>query len=437
MRKALGGAWFWAMVAAGAPAQDATRDADAPAVLVDPEDEWARAGRLLFHAGGPLETRDVELHFGGRVALDFVKWDQRNSNDSGFKFGALRPLVDVDVAGRTQLRAEFDLDQVDSKRGCYDLWFRQEVGRRAALQLGQIRVAMGSEYATREENLPLFGYGYTSYLTGRYDLGLRATLDPSAALHLEGALTAGSGFGLEGEGKDDPQLMGRITLEPLRARGPEFLRGLWIGGSLAWQPAYRDELVVATPLQTTLFTTSELRGENATWVLLEAGWRRGPMRIGVESTRGLISDVEVPGGGHHDIDQLFAWTAYASLFLSGEQPVWQAGRWTRHARAPTRIPADEKEEMTRIMQHPSEMPIEIAARYSNGDLDRSLFDLGFTTYDPSTQEFRTFSANLIFHVMPGTRVFLGAERTIADDDLSVFGGSNRDTSFLMRIEIAF
>jgi hypothetical protein len=436
MRSGIAGAWLWASIAAGAWAQDEARDA-APPELLDPDDEWARAGRLLFHAGGPMETRDVELHFGGRVALDFVAWDDRNSNESGFKFGALRPLIEVDVSGRTQFRAELDLDQVDSKRGCYDLWVRQELGRTGAVQVGQVRVAMGSEYATREENLPLYGYGFTSYLTGRYDLGLRATLDPAAALHLEGVATAGSGFGLEGEGKEDPLFLGRATLEPLRARGPEWLRGLFVGGALAWQPSYRDELVVATPLQTTLFATDELRGSDATWVLLEAGWRNGPMRVGVETMRGMISDVELPGGGHHDIDELYAWTVYASCFLSREQPAWQDGRWTRHVRARSRIPADEKDEMTRYVMHPSEMPIELAARYSKGDLDQSLFDLGLTTSDPSTQEFRTFSANVIFHVMPGTRVFLGGERTIADDDLSVFGGANRDTSFLMRLELDF
>lgn len=435
MERPLAGAWLWAFVAAGAPAQDEARDA--PAVMIDPDEEWARAGRLFFRAGGPMETRDVELHFGGRVALDFVKWDQRNSNESGVKFGALRPLIDVDVAGRSQFRAELDLDQVDSKRGCYDLWVRQELGRNAAVQLGQVRVAMGSEYATREENLPLYGYGFSSYLTGRYDLGLRAVLEPAAGLHFEGTATAGSGFGLEGEGKDDPLLVGRATIEPLRAHGPAWLRGLFVGGSVSWQPAFRDELVVATPLQTVLFTTSELRGENTAWVLLEAGWRHGPMRFGVESTRGLISDVELPGGGHHDIDQLFAFTVYASCFLSGDQPAWQGGRWTRHSRAKSRAPADERDEATRIVLRPSEMPIELAARYSNGDLDRSLFDLGFTTYDPSTQEFRTFSANVIFHVMPGTRLFLGGERTIADHELSVFGGANRDTSFLVRLEINF
>ncbi|MSP15107.1 MAG: hypothetical protein EXR73_00605 [Myxococcales bacterium] len=412
----------------------------------DPQQEWERATRFEFDGygplGGPFGGRDLTLHFGGRLAVDFIRWDDRNSNENGFALGALRPLFDLDVGGRSQFRAEFDLDDVDSKRGAYDLWVRQEIGRHAAVQVGQVRVAMGSEYATREESLPLVGYSFTSYLTGRYDLGVRATFDGARdSLHLEGVATIGSGFGLEGEGKDDPFFMGRATLEPLRAHGPDWLKSVYVGAAFAWQPGFHDELLLATPYQTPVFTTPDLRGGPAAWGLVEAGWHCGPVRVGIEGVRGVITDVDVPGGGDRDLDELMAWTAFASVFLTGEGPTWDAGRHGRHRQRKGRIAAADADADSdggpTFRLAPFSTPIELALRYSNADLDRALFTSGLTTTNPSTQEVRTAGANLVFHVAPGTRFQLGVVRTIAADDLAVFGGANRDTSYLARFEIDF
>jgi hypothetical protein len=429
-----------ALLAPPAPAMagdEQGEETDGPPDLVDPLDEWSTAGRIRFDAGGPIDRRDVELRFGGRFALDFVRWDRRNSASSGVEFGALRPLFEADVGGRTQFRAELDLDDVDSRRGAFDLWVRQEIGRHLAVQLGQVRVAMGSEYATREENSPLIGRSFTSYLTGRHDLGLLATVDPHAGLHFEGAATLGSGFGLEGEGKDDPLVMGRAVFEPLRQRGPALLRGFFVGASMAWQPSFRDELLLATPYQTPVLTTRDLRAGHAAWGLFEVGWRHGPFRSGFELARGVLNDVGLPGGGHHDVDQLTAWTAYASVFLGGGSPQWNGGRWTRHGRPKGRIDAERREEPGWIVIDSRGGPIELALRYSNADIDRSLFQSGLTSYDPSTQEVRVADVNLVFHLNPGQRFSIGAARTIADHELSVFGGANRDTSFLARFEIDF
>ena len=396
--------------------------------------EWSRAVLLRIGEGdGPA---DAQLHFGGRLALDFTRWDRRNANHSGFDLAALRPLFEADVNGRSQLRAELDLVGTDSKRHSYDLWVRQEFGRHLALQLGQIRVAMGSEYATREENLPLIGYGFTSYLTGRYDLGARVTVDPHAGLHGELVGTLGSGFGLEGEGKDDPLLMGRFTIEPLRAHGPEWLRGLYFGAAAAYQPRFRDELRVTTPLQSTVFATGELRADRAAWALVEAGWRCGPLRFGFEGTRGVLDNVDVAGPGVKDMDELFAWTACASVLLSGDSVTWSRGRWGAFKRAPARVRPVE-DAFTALRVRGVDGPIELAVRYSNADLDRDLFRSGLASYDPSTQEVRTFSANLIFHLAPGSRFQVGAVRTLADHELSTFGGANRDTSLVARLEIDF
>jgi len=231
--------------------------------------------------------------------------------------------------------------------------------------------------------------------------------------------------------------MGRALIEPFRAEGPALLRGLFVGAAMAWQPSYRDELLLATPYQTTVLTTGDLRAGHAAWGLVEAGWRQGPFRLGMELVRGVLNDVDVPGGGHHDVDQLTAWTAYASVFLGGGKPLWSGGRWIRHARPEGRIDPEQREEPGLIVVDSRGGPIELAFRYSNADMDRSLFDFGLTSYDPSTQEVRVADVNLVFHMSRSSRFSVGVARTIADHELSAFGGANRDTSFLARLEIDF
>lgn len=377
---------------------------------------------------------DWTLHLGGRLALDLVRYDRRNEHENGFEFGALRPAIELDLHGRARAYAELDLDAVDSKGRSRDLWIEWRPAPPMTVQAGKLRVALGSEFATREENLPLIGHGFTSYLTGRHDWGARVGVDAAGgALHLEGVATIGAGFGLEGESKDDPLLMARATLEPLRSVGPDFLRGLYLGFATSLQPGFHDEIRLTTPLESVVFVTPELRGDHARFMLLEGGWRCGPLRIGAEHACGWISDVNLPSGREKDIDELNAWTAYASLFLGEARPRWSRGRWLKPGRDARR----DDEGGTRILIDGLDVPVELSFRYSNADLDRALFDEGIAAYDPSTQEVRTAAATISLHVGRGQRVMLGVVRTLADHELAIFDGANRDTSFIARWEIVF
>jgi hypothetical protein len=309
---------------------------------------------------------------------------------------------------------------VDSRRNAYDLWLARDLGSSWRVQLGQIRVAMASEYSTREENFPLIGQSFTSYLTGRYDLGIRGEAGfLQDAIGFEAVAAAGAGSGLEGEGKDDPFFLARGTWQPLRNLDLGPLRGAFVGLAAAYQPEFRDEVVVATPLESVIFTTPDLDADRAQWFALETGWYHGPFRFGFEQVRGILDNVAVPGGGTKDMDELWGWTAYASVFLWGGRPAWTRGAW----RKPYREPGSQ--------------PVELGVRYSNGDIDRDFFDFGVTTYDPSSQENRTFSVNLAWYPIAGMRAAAGWVQTIADDPVSTFGGTNRDSTVLLRFEVDF
>ena len=59
------------------------------------------------------------------------------------------------------------------------------------------------------------------------------------------------------------------------------------------------------------------------------------------------------------------------------------------------------------------------------------------TYDPSSQETRTFGASLAAHLAPLTRVSLGWVKVIADQELTELGGTTRDSSFVLRLDQRF
>ena len=57
------------------------------------------------------------------------------------------------------------------------------------------------------------------------------------------------------------------------------------------------------------------------------------------------------------------------------------------------------------------------------------FQAGITDYDPSTQEVRTFGLALTGQPLRAFRLGLGFTKTIADHELTTFGGTNRDSTF--------
>ena len=81
--------------------------------------------------------------------------------------------------------------------------------------------------------------------------------------------------------------------------------------------------------------------------------------------------------------------------------------------------------------------VELAARYSNADIDRRLFRSGIAIPGQSTQEVRTTVVALNWFVTENVRVSLAWFNTIADEPLIAFGGGRPDSSFLLRIDINF
>ncbi len=359
------------------------------------------------------------LHGGGRLVVDAIKYGHANARRSGIEVEEAQLLLEGGYKEDLAFRVQPDLLGIDTRHNLYDAWASLRFCPWATLTAGQIRLALGTEYATRPEDLPLIGYGFGSFLDGRYDWGARLDGELlTRSLWYDLAAGAGHGFGVDGQDLDSPQFSVRCVAIPFAATDLPVLRGLFGGAGLAYSPRYNDPLRLTTPLDSTVFTTRDLDGDDAFWRHLELGYFWGPFRCGLEHIVGAVDGVPIGGGQTEDMDQLTAWTAYAACNLTGEEVQWRRGRWVPAPAASSRFGR-----------------VEIAARYSNADVDRRLFDDGLTGYDPSTQEVRTFTLNLNWYPAGGVRVSAGWVKTIADDELTTFGRTNRDSALVLRLAL--
>jgi len=362
-----------------------------------------------------------------------VKWDRRNSRDSGLESGGARPSAEIRWQKTLLLHGEADLLGADTPDHVAEAWAGWAPSDFFRLRAGLLRVPLGTEFATPEPDLPLVGWSFSSYLDGRTDVAARLEADPlDGAIRAEATWAFGNGFRPDGTEISAPQGSLRAAARPGRLLGAgEWLDGWYAGAAYAHLTEFEDPLVLQNPLRNTVFRTSDLDGNGGRWLHLETGYARGRLAAGLEVVRGEASGVSRSAGGSIDMDQLTAWTATAAFSLTGADREWKGGAWT----APTpRGPGGSWE---------------LALRYSNGDMDRSLFDQGYTTYNPSTQEVRSFSALLAWRPWKGVRFATGWVKTIADDSLSVFGfpggrssvprqgNDDRDSSYVFRVEVAF
>jgi phosphate-selective porin len=205
-------------------------------------------------------------------------------------------------------------------------------------------------------------------------------------------------------------------------QGRSILSGFYLGAGFALLTDFDDPVIITNPLESRIFKTGDLDGDSGQWLHLEAGYHHGPFLIGIEDMTGSADDVPVAREDDEDMDELTAWVAYVSWNITGEEQRWEKGGWK------TAAPSRDAGLWGRW---------EIAARYSNADIDRDLFDYRLADYAVSTQECRAFSLALNWYPCRYSRLSLGWVKTSADDDIKAFDGEDQDSSFFLSLQARF
>ena len=262
------------------------------------KEDWDEANTPFFTKRFRVYTLEkLGLYLGGRFTLDGMKYSHANERDSGLEIEEAR----VWIEGRHDdfsWRFEPDLVGDDTPGHVWEAWAGYEFDEGLRLRVGQMPVALSSEFATRQEYAPLVGYSFPSYLTGRYDLAARLEGDLfKGILWYETTATSGNGFDLEGERRGDDQYSARVVCHPFwridKAENSWMgtLRGFFVGAAFARQRSYDENLLLTTPFEDTVFRTRDLEGDQGSWWHLESGLAIGPFRGGGEWVRGYVDDV--------------------------------------------------------------------------------------------------------------------------------------------------
>lgn len=399
-----------------------------------------------------LDRRQLHLGLDGVLALDYLELDERNRKSSGLHLE--RAVLRLDGwIDDFFWRAAPDLVARDTP-GVEELWLAWQpasLERFLRLEIGLLEVPLSLEQGIPLEELPFTDHAFPAQLDSRTDWTLRAEGELfGGTLTWDLAFSAGEGFNPHGDRVSGPRATGRLIAFPLRSLSggsdsfvDRLLEGLFAGVSLshAWQPA--GKFTVANSLGNELFTVRRLEADRTTFLYFGYGYQFGPVRFLHEVVRGGYDNLETPAGERDLDDQITAWAMSLSWRITGESyeysPLDQLGGRRHLVRREEGPGFPDRPLWARDGDARSRGPgvIEIAARYANGDIDREFFNLGFTDYTTSSQEFRTVAVALNWYPVTGLRASIQLVRTLADQFPATFDSHGRDTSVLLRLQTHF
>ena len=378
------------------------------------------------------------IHLGGLFALDFVDYDSRNARHSGLRFDRALIVLDGSLGPKQTWRLAGDLKGVDTRYGFDEAWFSYEARRWLRVTTGLMEIPLGVEYSIGETEMPFVGYAFPSFLDGRTDIGIRMDGEiKKGFFSYDLTVTAGEGFDLFGQKRDDPQLSARVVLYPFRTDNKSFkvlrydipmLSGIFLSAACSYTPSFDGHLDVANPLRNKLFNTPRLDADSSRFFHFCLGIDAGPFRIYAEKVQGSLFDLETAGGEEDLEDQITAWEAAFSWMVTGEH--YDSRPFRRRERRKD-LPARPFGARQKIRDFGA---LEVAVRYSNADMDRDFFHLNLTDYSLSSQEFRAFTGAVNWYPTANIRLTAEVVRTIADQDPAVFDFQGRDTSFVLRFQ---
>ena len=382
---------------------------------VSPDDEI----EIVWPLHDPPEHGDY-VRLGGLITATATDYGDDNAKDDGFDLDAI-DLIATGRFGNGVFLIDIDTLGEDTKYNLREAWIEGPVAPHHWLRVGQLRSALSSEFATREEDLPVPGYGFNTWMTGRYGPGVRIDGDlanDDSSVWWGATLTGIKEGDLRKNDVGGPQLAVRFDITPTTDARGEF-EGAFFGGAVAWAGDVHGPLHLENPVDVTVITTSSLHGDERQSWALEGGWRTERARAGAEFANVQFSDVDT-GPSDETFSDNEAFTAWVAYNVQGRTPAWKRGAWQPY-----------------MLKHGDEMPIELGLRFSHANIDGDFFGAGLAAPGLAARNVDSLTASAAAYVTALTKVSLGWVRTNADAPVGNFGGDHNDDSFVMRLDQRF
>jgi phosphate-selective porin OprO/OprP len=270
------------------------------------------------------EEGGMELRLGGTFEADYRHYLEDQRADNRFDVRRARLIFRGSLTRwfRFGMEYEFQGNETDN---LVDAW-GEAVYQNHGLRFGQFKQPVSFEWQSSNK-AQLFSERSMGFSLGpRRDVGLMLRGSPlSGHLHYSAGLFNGDGDDGDSRGSehDEPELSGRLALQPFASSGNFWLRGVQFGGSATY--AQIDTLnvnlrVKSSGMQGTGRNLYELTHNTKFGVLIDTGerlrygaeavWALGPVLVSAECVKLTYADLKVSGEPARDA--VFV-TAYASL----------------------------------------------------------------------------------------------------------------------------
>ncbi|MBW2181668.1 MAG: hypothetical protein JRG81_15080, partial [Deltaproteobacteria bacterium] len=98
--------------------------------------------------GLDTEWKGWKIHLGGQLAVDAIAYDKDNKKDSGLRWETVNLRITGRYRNKFHFHIEPDLLGIDTKNNLYEVWAGWHITPALQIKVGQIRVALNSEFAT-------------------------------------------------------------------------------------------------------------------------------------------------------------------------------------------------------------------------------------------------------------------------------------------------
>lgn len=360
------------------------------------------------------------LRFSGYAQADgrFYLGDEDGLGTNAFLLRRVRPVV----TGTVGKIFEFSVmpDFGGGVTTIQDAYLDVRYSDKGRLRVGKFKVPLGLEVLQPDTGILFVERAFTSSLAPVRDVGvqLHGELGSGVASYAVGIFNGAlDGASADNDANDGKDVAGRVFFQPFR-KGKSRARGIGVGIAATTGkqegavPSYRS------PGQLTFFTYASgiAAGGRRTRVFPQASYALGPFRVIGEYVR---SGQEVRKGTETIEVSNDAWQGAAAFVLTGETP-------TGGVVSPKRPFGTDK----------GWGAFELAARYSELDVDDAIFSVGLADAARSASKARALGLGINWYLTRNIKYVANYERTQFEGGRA---GGDRETenALLFRVQLIY